>query len=674
MRKKNCLLACGLGLLLASCQTDLPVDGVTENGEGNVSFTVSAPEILQATRATLGDQSNSARGGITNVDFSEYDLRYQLAIYRIDGSDYVEAITPQMKVVDSYEPVTYSLRLTPNRTYQVVVWADFVKQGETTDLHYNTADFRDIRMASDKKASEYLNDESRDAYFISQKITVNDKGVTEDLTLKRPFAKIRVVATDWNYEKLEMPDNFKVSYYGCKRFVNLDAVLGVSSSDDLPASGNTVYTATINKDEKDYALNYDEGEHNRTILVDYLMTDKDEQTPIHFTLEALDGETPLMAHDLKTDIPIQRNWLTTIIGNLFTVGDNNFTVTIDEGFENEWSVGELWWNPEEIDPTEKPEYTESTKTYHIKTRNHFAWFTENIGKMKKEDLTGCTISIENDIDMSGTNWKPIYMEGEPAYTVEGNGHTLRNFTIDGQYAVKDHPVNLPIIGPKPVNAYIGVWATFDGKMQNLTFENISINGLADDEVHYDSDGNQIDHSDEDAWFAGCIGYVGANYSTPAIIDNVHAKHIHIEASGTNSITDLSAQNVGGLIGWIGVGGGVKPDETTQVKNCSAENVYITGYQTGGLVGEVKGGRGVGFTSCWTENVEIRIASMIFQNNAVSAFIGNIEGGNSVRISNCIPAKNLRLLDLNGKDSSYKPESEYYGDCESGTPVIETPNP
>ena len=669
MRKKNYLLACGLGLLLASCQADLPVDSVMENGEGNVSFTVSAPEILQATRATLGDQSNSARGGITNVDFSEYDLRYQLAIYRIDGSDYVEAITPQMKVVDSYEPVTYSLRLTPNRTYQVVVWADFVKQGETTDLHYNTADFRDIRVADGKEASGYLNDESRDAYFISQKITVKDEGVTEDLTLKRPFAKIRVVATDWNYEKLEMPDNFKVSYYGCKRFVNLDAVLGVSSSDDLPASGNTVYTATINKDEKDYALNYDESEHNRTILVDYLMTDKDEQTPIHFTLEALDGETPLMAHDLKTDIPIQRNWLTTIIGNLFTIGDNNFTVTIDEGFENEWIDGEEWWKNSGCTPKE-PAYDEATKTYSIKTKEEFMWLVDNETTVQNK-----TVSIENDIDMSGVDWRPIYTDGEIGYTVEGNGHTLRNFSID-ETRVEGHKVG----GLLPVNAYIGVWAKFTGLMKNLTFENIVINGLADDEVHYDQDGNEIDHSKEYAYFAGCIGYTGSNYSSAGKFEDVHARHVHIKAS-----KNKTTSNVGGLIGWLGEGGGSDPNWTAYLKDCSAEDVHLIGFEIGGLVGAVKAGRGAGFINCHTENVYIRIRPFmvddLVKNRAASGFIGKIDNGKGVTIRDCKAPTNLEMLeDSSGKPSTYQPASEFYGYVEpnTGTPTVETtttdPNP
>lgn len=330
-RHLNWLL--GLGALLVACQSDLPTETVVSDGEGNVNFTVSALEAMGMTRAAEG--SNSALGGITNVDFSQYDLRYQLAVYRVEGDgQYVEAITPQLKTVDGYEPVTYSLRLTANRKYQVVVWADFVREGATEDLHYDTHDFRNITVP--ELPDKYLlNDESKDAYFVTQEFTVGTSDAAASLVLKRPFAKLRIVTTDWNYEKLEMPDNLKVSYYGCDRFGCMDLVTGEAQSEKLGDKGNTsVFTATIDKTQKDYAENYDKSEHNRTIIVDYLMTDKDDQTPIHLTLGALDGTTSIASHDLTTDIPIQRNWLTTIIGNTLTTGAE-FTVSIDEGFTNE---------------------------------------------------------------------------------------------------------------------------------------------------------------------------------------------------------------------------------------------------------------------------------------------------------------------------------------------------
>ena len=521
-------------------------------------------------------------------------------------------------------------------------------------------DFRNIHVP--ELPDKYiLNDESKDAYFTTVPVSVEEDAVTEDLVLKRPFAKVRVITTDWGYESLEMPDNFKVMYYGCKRFVNLDPVLGVSSYDDLDNTGLSGFTATIDKAEKDYAQGYDASEGNRTVIVDYLMTDLEEQTPIHMTIEALDGETLIASHDLSTDIPIQRNWLTTIIGNVLTTG-SEFNITIDEGFENEWIEGEEWWRSSEWTPKE-PAYDAATNTYAIYTKEEFMWLPDHIETMVSEH-PGFTLSIRGDIDMSGVDWKPIYTSGENDYTVEGNGHTLRNFSMNGKFGAVYVYSALGGLIRREFNAYTGVWGKFEGVMKDLTFENITINGLADDEVHYDTDGNPIDHSAEYAYFAGCIGYTGANYSTKVNLINVHAKHVQIKASD-----GLTTQNIGGLVGWIGIGGG-----NTWLENCSAENVHLTGYQAGGLVGQLVGGRGCKFTNCWTEDVEVRMTSSSY----ASGFIGSINNGAGSTLVDCkAPTRVVYLDDKTGEVKTnywgelYEPENEFYGSCGGTDIVIET---
>ena len=672
--KKILLPLIGLLAIAAGCQNERFTDGPAENNaDGNVTFTVSAPGNME-TRAVYGESSNSARGGLTNVDFASYDLRYQLAIYWIDGAGgtetYTEVIAPQPIIVDSYQPVTYSLRLTPNRDYQVVVWADFVNQGGgNTDLHYDTGDFRNITCLDGMDAQ--LNDESRDAYFITQKIHVGNNGITQDLILKRPFAKLRMVATDWAYGNLEMPDNFKITYYGCKRFTNIDLLTGLSESTDLDEAATDAYTGTINKAEKEYALNYDESAHNRTVIVDYLMTDFEEQTPIHIKYEAYDGATLVNSHDLKTDIPIQRNWLTTILGNMFTTSAD-FKISIDENFENEWIVGEEWWRTSEFAPVE-PAYDEATNTYYIYTKEEFMWLPDHINEMRSAHGS-FTLEIMNDIDMSGVEWKPIYPEASSmTYTVNGNGHTLRNFSMSGKYgAIYEYKVT--IFGTSIVlgtyEAYSGVWGKFDGTMNDLTFENITLNGLADDEVHFDTDGNPVDHSNEFAYFAGCIGYTGGNqWSMDSKFNNVHVRHLHIKASANTS------QNIGGLVGWVGSGGGGVGSRSISFNGCTAEDIYLTGYQAGGLVGQILGDRGAQFIDCHTDNVFIRY-SYISQS---SGLIGNIGDGGltisfyaAIEIDNCSVGHVEYIHDGTGEPYDYEPQHEFYGHKNDGDKVTITP--
>lgn len=96
--KKIAIFLSSLSLLFTACQKDL-VNSQAVNGseEGNVTFTLSVPidgEISGTRSALYGDNSSSAAGGLTNVDMSQYDLRYQLAIYRVDGPNTPIAVAP----------------------------------------------------------------------------------------------------------------------------------------------------------------------------------------------------------------------------------------------------------------------------------------------------------------------------------------------------------------------------------------------------------------------------------------------------------------------------------------------------------------------------------------------------------------------------------------------------
>ena len=344
--KRTFLWIAGVALMLSACQSDetLADEEVTAE-DANITISLSAPDALSTTRSYTS-ASNSASGGITNVDMDAYDLRYQLAVYRVDTDDdnnvsYVLVVAPQTQVVDEYQPVAYSLRLTPDRTYKFVAWADFVEEDTTADLHYDTGSFDDdgqwVITCLDGEG-EQLNDESRDAYFVTSSNETVSTDASLSLELKRPFAKIRLVTTDWDSSSTDssegVPDNFKITYYGCSRFTNLNVLTGVSASTELSdtITSNPTYTGTIEKETKEYSAGYDETDNYRTLTVDYLMTSLSDETTIHFTFEAYNDETLINDYDFSTDIPIQRNHLTTIIGDLLTTyeSDSDLEVTLLE--------------------------------------------------------------------------------------------------------------------------------------------------------------------------------------------------------------------------------------------------------------------------------------------------------------------------------------------------------
>ena len=642
MNQKIKFFLASLAMLLigVSCQRN---DQLGSNDPGKVVIKLSLPEDMQALRASAN--SSSAKGGITNVDMSQYDIRYKLAVYNANN-DLV--IAPMIKTVDSYEEITYELRLTPNRQYKFVVWADFVQQGQTTDLHYNTSDFLNITCLD--AANKQLNDETRDAYWIAKDINVGTTAINETLVLRRPFSKIRVVTTDWGLVPADKPDYFSIQYYGtdCKRFNSMNLLTGASTGTPLTAKGDAsiiTYDVNVDKDNKDYKLGYDSDEHNRTMTVDYLMTDKSEQTPLHVVFTAKKGGKTgevIASYDFSVNVPIQRNYLTTLMGNLLTTA-THIKVVIEENFVEEYNSHKPWFAPQGVTP-KAPQITstvvggQTIKTYHITNREELMWLAETPGELGANKI----FKLESDIDMNGIDWFPIGHRngafGGPCGTFDGNGHTLRNFSVQ-KFLYKEEKFFFTR------EQQTGVFGEWYGDIKNLTFENITINGLEGVKVEPGNTHN------ESAYFAGCIGYFCGN------LDNVHAKNVFIKGAKGS----LKTQNVGGLVGYT------NPNKPFEFKECSVMNITIQakGTQIGGMVGSLH--KNHTLTKCTANYVSLRVNGSTTTN--IAGLVGDIADATGVKFDKC-KVENVEFLKYDGTiNSDYAPTDPLYGTSRKGTPTI-----
>ena len=549
MKKMLSMLALS-ALCFAGCQNELEtVSGAGSGEERMVRIALEAPEAMALTRAGGAGYTNSAKGGVTNVDRTKYDLRYKLAVYDAKGQTVV--VKPMTKAVKGAgtNATTFDVALVEGQEYKFVAWADFVTAGTTDDLHYDTADLTAIscKDAPDKQ----LNDESRDAYFVTKNLTVNAaQGVS--LTLRRPFAKVRVVASDVKMAGADMPDNFKITYYGCQRFTSLNAITGVATGSKLNDNESTAYTAKLaSTTEKDYTEDYDAKDGFRTLTVDYLLAETDNQTKIHFKWEALKGTSSVYTYDCTTDIPIQRNFLTTIFGNMLT-GKTGVAVSVvcDEIFEGEFKDMES----EAVFTATKPEF--DGNVVYIRTAGELVWLQKNAIKeavdndagRKNEyfDLTqgvgknGYTFKLMNDIDLKGTKWEPIRWSTSKDYwgmcVFDGQGHTIKNFEC----------------GAKSEHTRRGLFSSTDLSIKNLSVENVIILNA---------------HS----WQGALVGDF-----TGKTIENCTVKNVHIRTDENAPGVALTAM-VGGMVGLF---------HGINMKNCKAENVDIRSvFSVGGLVGQ-----------------------------------------------------------------------------------------
>lgn len=353
-----------LVLGLASCQQEF--NGVTPvGGEVDFQLKVDARE-LGTTRADDGDTQygyDSAFGAIDylcddedllRVDWTDVDLRYSLEVYDAEGLTAAPVKDRLVQIVDKYEPVVFDLRLVPNREYRFVVFADFVPQGASAEA--NTLTQQDLglhhvingTLQNITIKDDAINDECTDAYFATKDIKVSNSAA-QDIILYRPYGKVRVIATDLHELNLNVePKSVKVTYEAahCATFnavtgaidAEYETVVYENEYNEVMKTDMSkhIYTGYNTNDYKVTNANDETRNTHMTLFTDYILANPDQES-IHFTMEVFDQTGLIKKTEFNTDIPVQRNYLTTIIGNVLTTA-TEVNVTIDDNFKGRHDI------------------------------------------------------------------------------------------------------------------------------------------------------------------------------------------------------------------------------------------------------------------------------------------------------------------------------------------------
>ena len=318
MKKLFALLALVLGVV--SCQTEPEGFDVVVGGEQEVMLNVSLPE---ATRA------NSAEGfNLANI--GDYSIRYILEV-AYNGKVLRDA------QISKNSSATFPVRLAPGRDYQFTVWADLVTatsvdkaEWYNTDLYYNTAAGLDeIEVKVDKWTA---NTEARDAWTCTKSVKFGKNPDDLSLTLTRPFAKVRVVTTDLEQlNSFNIKPNKGVVTYSAGIYTSFNAVENTVGNKTTTTT-NIEYT--INPDAYSYLTNDDkETDSNRlTVFADYILVPVGGDN-VQFTLDVYDtnlqgSDARIKSTNFNTQIPVERNKVTSIVGDVLTDG-GNVSITIN---------------------------------------------------------------------------------------------------------------------------------------------------------------------------------------------------------------------------------------------------------------------------------------------------------------------------------------------------------
>ena len=517
---------------LASCQKDTEGFDVIVDGEQETTISVSLPE---ATRA------NSALGAVDNEILKEYDLRYILEIY--DGDNCIKRM---VNVEDNSTSTAFDVRLIPGYPYTFVAWADFVVNGSKDDNYYNTADGLTAVTANfDNNGKWVAMTEARDAY--TGKHYEESYSSTSNITLKlkRPFAKLRVVTTDFevlkNLGEVTTATDVSVSIdYRTKVYTGFNA---------LTEEPNTNTNTLVDLGAFEYVPNvYTEtNQTDLTLLADYLFGT--ESGTIQFDLTATFSNGKHTSTNFNTDIPLYRNKVTTIKGYILTDG-SNIKVDVNDDFVQ---PGEeiLLWDGKTV---EKPKVSATdANIYEIEKPSELAWLAAAVNGTLEEnssstfgtratlaadEFAGKTFVLTQDIDLNNEPWTPIGSNGKIFKgTFDGNNKKIANLVVNGY------------------NSNAGLFGhTTDGEIKNFTLENAKVSGRLN---------------------VGAVA--GQPYTTKYTNITVQG---HVEVNGMAYVGGVSGKNA--YADWTNIT--VNVDETSYVKANSVENG--TAYRTyvGGVVG------------------------------------------------------------------------------------------
>ncbi len=164
-----------------------------------------------------------------------------------------------------------------------------------------------------------------------------------------------------------------------------------------------------------------------------------------------------------------------------------------------------------------------------------------------------TITLDRDYDLSGTSWTPIAISGAGQYTVYGDGHTIKNLTVEGDIA--------------------SLFSKVSGSAK-LVINDLTVEGASLTSVKKESE----DSENPESSAAAFVGFVDGAGGAEVALTNCHVKD--------SSIITTSVEKGGYAGAFIGYNSGNKIElSTLSAQNVSINTIYGS---CGGIIGHTSG--------------------------------------------------------------------------------------
>ena len=300
-------------LTTAACQKENFGDATPAGQEVDVTLDLLAPQI--GTKS-YGD-GTTAKTVYVHVYQQDADgnLTY------IKPAEGASLKTPSQSLTLNGLKATYSTRLVTGQTYTFVFWA----QADNAPYTYDT----DTKTITVNYTRATGNDESRDAFYNVLPNVKIEGAYTASVQLSRPFAQLNfgVTSEDYAAAKAAGLEVTAAEVKLTKAATSLNLLAGTTEGDEtvtfasaaLPAGPNAILTAG----RKDY----------KYVAMDYVLVGKSAKTlsDVTLTLTAT-GAQSAAPKFTYSNVPLQANYRTNIVGNLFT-SPAEVNITVDPAFD-----------------------------------------------------------------------------------------------------------------------------------------------------------------------------------------------------------------------------------------------------------------------------------------------------------------------------------------------------
>ena len=552
---KKLFIFAALVLGMASCQKD--VNSLEVNvGEQETVVTVSLPEVTRA---------NSANSGWENT---EGTLRVIMQIFDENGNT-TDAMRFDQETIsfNAKRIVNYNVRLVPGHQYTFVAWAD---QG---DQYFNVDNLKNVTFVDG--AWTAMN-EGIDAYTATKTVEKGQSVRNIDLTLTRPFAKVRVVATDIQaIRNLGWEPTSAVATYQETVPVSFNAFAGVVGE-----------TAPVENPDRHVSYNnqYDDatGKSEMTLFADYLYVPTSGTAKFEFAINGRDnhGNDIVIRNDIafNTPIPAVRNMLTTIKGNILTDG-SNIKVEVDEEFEQPGNEIEVV----EIPVTTAAELIAALANSNAEIILQNDIVLNDILVINTPETRAASTLPGRNITIDG-NGKTLTSSAARAINVSGiNGVTIKNLNIvaSGERAINiiNNATNVTIDNVTATAANYTVNVAASAPNAVVAIKNSTLNGLCTVNVasagsNVTVDGSTVNCNDNDttageSYAALCLNKAAVGAKIIATNSTINVTEGSDSTKGRNGAED----------GEVTINGGVEGVVVTKAVITYPGSDYYYGFET-----------------------------------------------------------------------------------------------